>query len=150
MAHGNVRRVCHAPCQDGDEDDEEDDDEDDDEDEDLDEEAAAQNTVVIRELNHDGSEMADTDVRPSKIWSCQSVVLPQTVDNSSTVHNGKTFVPIKVSEEWLDTSLVNLPSLVKELCITNRSSLFFSSRAHVSRGAWSAMSVLVQLKGRRI
>ena len=37
----------------------------------------------------------------SKVWSRQSVVLPQFVDNSFTVHNGKTFVPIKVSEEMV-------------------------------------------------
>jgi small subunit ribosomal protein S19 len=36
-----------------------------------------------------------------KVWSRQSVVLPQFVDNSFTVHNGKTFVPIKVSEEMV-------------------------------------------------
>lgn len=40
--------------------------------------------------------------KPSlKVWSRQSVVLPQFVDNSFTVHNGKTFVPIKVSEEMV-------------------------------------------------
>ena len=40
--------------------------------------------------------------KPSlKIWSRQSVVLPHFVDNSFTVHNGKTFVPIKVSEEMV-------------------------------------------------
>ena len=33
-----------------------------------------------------------------KVWSRQSVVLPHFVDNSFTVHNGKAFVPIKVSE----------------------------------------------------
>ncbi len=40
--------------------------------------------------------------KPSlKIWSRQSVVLPQFVDNNFAVHNGKTFVPIKVSEEMV-------------------------------------------------
>ena len=41
------------------------------------------------------------DKPSSKIWSRQSVVLPQFVDNSFTVHNGKTFIPIKVSEEMV-------------------------------------------------
>jgi small subunit ribosomal protein S19 len=41
------------------------------------------------------------DKPPSKVWSRQSVVLPQFVDNSFTVHNGKTFIPIKVSEEMV-------------------------------------------------
>lgn len=37
----------------------------------------------------------------SKIWSRRSVVLPHFVDNSFTVHNGRVFIPIKVSEEMV-------------------------------------------------
>jgi small subunit ribosomal protein S19 len=36
-----------------------------------------------------------------KVWSRRSVVLPHFVNNSFLVHNGKTFVPIKVSEEMV-------------------------------------------------
>ena len=42
-----------------------------------------------------------TEGQAQKVWSRRSVVLPHFVNNSFLVHNGKTFVPIKVSEEMV-------------------------------------------------
>jgi small subunit ribosomal protein S19 len=36
-----------------------------------------------------------------KVWSRRSVVLPHFVESTFTVHNGKSFIPIKVSEEMV-------------------------------------------------
>ncbi len=58
-------------------DDEDDDEDDEDEEEDEDEDAAVRRTVIIRELNHDGSEKAD--VRPSALSvlsSLHALLLP--------------------------------------------------------------------------
>ena len=60
--------LCAA--QDDDEDEEEDEEEDEDEDEE-----AVHKTVVIRELNHDGSERADTDVGPSVLSALRARLL---------------------------------------------------------------------------
>lgn len=57
-------------------DDEEDDDDDDDDDEDEDDDIARKASVIIRELNQDGSAKSDTDVR----------ALCFAVDHSSRTH----------------------------------------------------------------
>lgn len=57
----------------------------------------------------------------SKIWSRRSVVLPHFVDNTFTVHNGKSFIPIKVSEEMVGHKF-------GEFAVTRRKPLHKSNR----------------------
>ena len=42
---------------------------------------------------------------PIKTWSRRSTVLPQFVGLTFQVHNGKTFVPVNVSEEMVGHKL---------------------------------------------
>lgn len=37
----------------------------------------------------------------TKIWSRRSTVLPQFIGRSFLIHNGKVFIPVKVSEEMI-------------------------------------------------
>lgn len=37
----------------------------------------------------------------SKIWSRRSVILPQFIDRTFEIHNGKQFIKLKVSEEMV-------------------------------------------------
>lgn len=38
---------------------------------------------------------------PQKIWSRRSVILPQFIDKQFLVHNGKTFIPLKVTADMV-------------------------------------------------
>ena len=44
---------------------------------------------------------ATKDKRPIKTWSRRSTIIPQFVGLTFQVHNGKTFVPVNVSEEMV-------------------------------------------------
>lgn len=37
----------------------------------------------------------------TKVWSRRSTILPQFVGKSFLVHNGKVFIPLKVSEDMI-------------------------------------------------
>ena len=43
-----------------------------------------------------------------RIWSRRSVILPQFIDEKVFIHNGKTFISLVITEEWLVINLVNL------------------------------------------
>jgi len=38
---------------------------------------------------------------PQKIWSRRSVILPQLVGKQFMIHNGKTFIPLKVTPDMV-------------------------------------------------
>lgn len=42
---------------------------------------------------------------PIKTWSRRSTILPQFVGHTFSVHNGKKFVPVSVSEEMVGMKL---------------------------------------------
>ena len=48
---------------------------------------------------------ASTRSAPIKTWSRRSTILPQFVGLTFQVHNGKTFVPVAVSEEMVGHKL---------------------------------------------
>ena len=39
--------------------------------------------------------------KTQKIWSRRSVILPQFVENTVMIHNGKTFIPLKITEDMV-------------------------------------------------
>ena len=46
--------------------------------------------------------------KPIKTWSRNSTIIPDFVGHSFMIHNGKTFIPITISEEMVGHKLVNL------------------------------------------
>ena len=42
---------------------------------------------------------------PIKTWSRKSTIIPEFVGLSFLIHNGKTFIPIKISEEMVGHKL---------------------------------------------
>ena len=46
-----------------------------------------------------------TNSRPIKTWSRHSTIIPDFVGISFLIHNGKTFIPITVSEEMVGHKL---------------------------------------------
>jgi|TARA_B100001093_G_C26523299_1_gene882692 small subunit ribosomal protein S19 len=46
-----------------------------------------------------------TDKRPIKTWSRNSTIIPDFVGVSFLIHNGKTFIPITISEEMVGHKL---------------------------------------------
>ena len=48
---------------------------------------------------------ATSDKRPIKTWSRRSTVLPEFVGSTIAVHNGKTHVPVYVSENMVGHKL---------------------------------------------
>ena len=49
--------------------------------------------------------------KPIKTWSRNSTIIPDFVGHSFMIHNGKTFIPITISEEMVGHNLVNLDPL---------------------------------------
>ena len=45
------------------------------------------------------------DKRPIKTWSRHSTIIPDFIGHSFMIHNGKTFIPITVSEEMVGHKL---------------------------------------------
>jgi small subunit ribosomal protein S19 len=45
------------------------------------------------------------DKRPIKTWSRNSTIIPDFVGHSFLIHNGKSFIPITVSEEMVGHKL---------------------------------------------
>jgi small subunit ribosomal protein S19 len=45
------------------------------------------------------------DKKPIKTWSRNSTIIPDFVGHSFLIHNGKTFIPITVSEEMVGHKL---------------------------------------------
>ena len=43
----------------------------------------------------------DTNKKPIKTWSRKSTIIPEFVGHSFLIHNGKKFIPIKISEEMV-------------------------------------------------
>ena len=43
--------------------------------------------------------------RPIKTWSRKSTIIPEFVGHSFLIHNGKKFIPIKISEEMVGHKL---------------------------------------------
>ena len=41
------------------------------------------------------------DKRPIKTWSRRSMIMPEFVGHTFNVHNGRTFVPVSVSENMV-------------------------------------------------
>lgn len=39
--------------------------------------------------------------KPNKIWSRRSVILPQFIENTVMVYNGKSFISLKISEDMV-------------------------------------------------
>ena len=46
-----------------------------------------------------------TNTAPIKTWSRKSTIIPEFVGYSFLIHNGKKFIPIKVSEEMVGHKL---------------------------------------------
>ena len=46
-----------------------------------------------------------TDKQPIKTWSRKSTIIPEFVGFSFLIHNGKKFIPIKISEEMVGHKL---------------------------------------------
>ena len=46
-----------------------------------------------------------TGRKPIKTWSRNSTVIPEFVGHSFLIHNGKTFIPITISEEMVGHKL---------------------------------------------
>ena len=49
--------------------------------------------------------LKDSNNRPIKTWSRNSTIIPDFVGHSFMIHNGKSFIPIKVSEEMVGHKL---------------------------------------------
>ena len=47
----------------------------------------------------------DPNKKPIKTWSRNSTIIPDFVGHSFMIHNGKTFIPITVSEEMVGHKL---------------------------------------------
>ena len=47
----------------------------------------------------------DTNRKPIKTWSRKSTIIPEFVGISFLIHNGKKFIPIKISEEMVGHKL---------------------------------------------
>ena len=47
----------------------------------------------------------ETQSRPIKTWSRNSTIIPEFVGKSFLIHNGKSFIPITVSEEMVGPKL---------------------------------------------
>ena len=48
-----------------------------------------------------------TTKSPIKTWSRKSTIIPEFVGHSFLIHNGKKFIPIRISEEMVVTNWVN-------------------------------------------
>ena len=46
--------------------------------------------------------------QPIKTWSRNSTIIPEFVGHSFLIHNGRTFIPITISEEMLNKILSKL------------------------------------------
>ena len=46
-----------------------------------------------------------TEKKPIKTWSRKSTIIPEFVGHSFLIHNGKKFIPIKISEEMVGHKL---------------------------------------------
>jgi len=46
-----------------------------------------------------------TDTAPIKTWSRKSTIIPEFVGHSFLIHNGKKFIPIKISDEMVGHKL---------------------------------------------
>ena len=46
-----------------------------------------------------------TNKKPIKTWSRNSTIIPDFVGHSFMIHNGKTFIPITISEEMVGHKL---------------------------------------------
>ena len=46
-----------------------------------------------------------TNKKPIKTWSRKSTIIPEFVGLSLLIHNGKTFIPIRISEEMVGHKL---------------------------------------------
>ena len=46
-----------------------------------------------------------SNARPIKTWSRNSTIIPEFVGKSFLIHNGKTFIPITISEEMVGHKL---------------------------------------------
>ena len=49
--------------------------------------------------------LKDQTKKPIKTWSRNSTVIPEFVGHSFLIHNGKTFIPITISEEMVGHKL---------------------------------------------
>ena len=47
----------------------------------------------------------DPNKKPIKTWSRKSTIIPEFVGHSFLIHNGKKFIPIKISEEMVGHKL---------------------------------------------
>ena len=47
----------------------------------------------------------ETNKKPIKTWSRKSTIIPEFVGHSFLIHNGKKFIPIKISEEMVGHKL---------------------------------------------
>ena len=39
--------------------------------------------------------------KPTKVWSRRSVILPQFIENTVMIHNGKSFISLKITEDMV-------------------------------------------------
>ena len=46
-----------------------------------------------------------TNKKPIKTWSRKSTIIPEFIGHSFLIHNGKKFIPIKISEEMVGHKL---------------------------------------------
>ncbi len=49
--------------------------------------------------------LKDQTKKPIKTWSRNSTIIPEFVGHSFLIHNGKTFIPIRISEEMVGHKL---------------------------------------------
>ena len=50
-------------------------------------------------------EKAQSNPKPIKTWSRKSTIIPEFIGISFLIHNGKKFIPIKISEEMVGHKL---------------------------------------------
>ena len=55
---------------------------------------------------------AGSDRKPIKTWSRKSMITPDFVSHNFAVHNGKTFVPVYVTENMVGHKLGEFPDSV--------------------------------------
>ena len=78
---------------------------------------------------------SQTGRKPIKTWSRNSTVIPEFVGHSFLIHNGKTFIPITISEEMVGHKLGEFSPTRKFVAHTSADKKAAQESAHSSAKA---------------